>query len=65
MKLESYECERLTELPPHWGQVIQVPEEEPMFQSEILSFWNAIATFQTDDEAGIGRRLPRLRRNRI
>jgi hypothetical protein len=54
MKLESYACRKLSEFPPHWGQVIQLPETEPMFQSEILSYWNAIVSFQMDDEAGIG-----------
>ena len=54
MELESYECRRLSELPTHWGQVVQLPRGEPMFQSEILSYWDAIASFQMDGETDIG-----------
>jgi len=54
MKLESYECRRLSEFPTHWGQVVQLPRGEPMFESEILSYWDAIASFQMDGETGIG-----------
>lgn len=54
MKLETYECKNLSELPPHWGQVVQLPKGDPMFHSEILSYWDGIASLQMDGEAGIG-----------
>lgn len=54
MRLESYRGKDLSALPPQWGQVIQRPAEEPMFESEILSYWDGIASIQMDGEMGIG-----------
>jgi len=54
MQQERYACKDLSEFPSHWGQVVELPKGEPMFQSEILSYWDGIASLQIDGEAGLG-----------
>ena len=54
MRRETYICRKLSEFPSHWGEAVQRPDQEPMFQTEILSYWDSIASFQMAGETGVG-----------
>lgn len=54
MRMEDYRCLRLSEFPPDLGQIVRCPVGEPTFHSEILSYWDGIASWEIAGKAGIG-----------
>jgi ureidoglycolate hydrolase len=54
MSIEIYQCQELSDFPARCGQVIQCPNNEATFHSDIFSYWDGIASFQINGEAGIG-----------
>jgi hypothetical protein len=54
MSTEKYPCSDLSTLPSELGQAVHCPPKEPTFKSEILSYWDAIASWQISGETGIG-----------
>lgn len=54
MGIRKYPCAKLSDLPSELGQPVFLPSREPTFKSEILSYWDAIASWQISGETGIG-----------
>jgi hypothetical protein len=55
MRIEKYPCSDLSILPSELGQVVLYPSKEPTFKSEILSYWDGVASWQIPGETEIGR----------
>jgi len=49
-----YCCRKTSDLPPEWGQVIESPAGEATFHTDILSYWDGIASLAVAGETGIG-----------
>jgi len=54
MRIEKYPCANLSSLPSEFGQAVHYPSKEPIFKSEIFSYWDGIASWQISGETGIG-----------
>jgi hypothetical protein len=54
MPEKIYHCQKISDFPAGWGQVIQYPTNEATFHSDIFSYWDGMASLKIDGEAGIG-----------
>jgi len=54
MRIEKYPCINLSLLPSKLGQAVTHPSREPTFKTDILSYWDGIASWQISGETGIG-----------
>jgi hypothetical protein len=54
MRIEKYPCANLSSLPSELGQAVTHPSREPTFKTDLLSYWDGIASWQISDETGIG-----------
>jgi hypothetical protein len=54
MIAERYSCKSLSQLSPEMGRVVQQPGSVPTFKTDILAYWDALASWQITGETGIG-----------
>ncbi len=54
MGIENYHCLTLNDISPDLGQIVRCPAGQPTFQSDILSCWDGIATWEISGKTGIG-----------
>ena len=54
MRIEKYRCLALAELSPELGQTVRRPTGEPTFQTNILSYWDGIGSWEISGKTGIG-----------
>jgi hypothetical protein len=54
MRIEKYACANLSILPSELGKIVTYPSGEPTFKTDILSYWDGIASWQISGETGMG-----------
>jgi hypothetical protein len=54
MNERVYVARSLDDVPPEWGQVVRRPAGQPLFHSDILNYWDGIASFTIPGQAGLG-----------
>jgi hypothetical protein len=54
MPIEKYPCADLSLLPSELGQIVAFPSGEPTFKTDILAYWDGIASWKISGETGIG-----------
>ena len=54
MRIEKYPCANLSRLSSELGQGVTRPSGNPTFKTDILSYWDGIASWHISGETGIG-----------
>jgi hypothetical protein len=54
MRIEKYACANLSILPSELGKIVAYPSGDPTFKTDVLSYWDGIASWQISGETGMG-----------